>query len=425
VISPNARALLDTIRYAEGTGGPDGYRTMFTGRLFDDLSRHPRQLNSSNGHKSDAAGGYQFLSTTWDGVANSLGLTDFSPASQDRAALELIRRRGVDPDAPLTKEALNKLAPEWASLPTMEGRSYYGQPVKSHDAVFRRYSSRLGAPAAPLRIAGGGKLPASPAPAPLPDDGFDPTQVMNQVFGRTSALGGQGSRPAAAPVRSPEELAQRIMGTTFAGAAGFAPQALPRMAGDRMREVSVAAGLGLEPERVLQMVEGMGKPAAPAPVGEPLASSGGEPLPLASGGRTGRIGGATTGWKRDPDAEQSGYDLVKPGGVGAPIVAPVDLEITGKGFQGSGSGESGRGYGNWLSGRFKGADGQPYELLLGHLDGYDVQPGTRVPAGTVLGRQGITGRAFGAHVTTHVNALSGGDPWGELDRLTRMWTASN
>jgi murein DD-endopeptidase MepM/ murein hydrolase activator NlpD len=135
------------------------------------------------------------------------------------------------------------------------------------------------------------------------------------------------------------------------------------------------------------------------------------------------IGGATTSWKRDPDAEQSGYDIVKPGGVGAPIVTPVDLEITGKGFQGRGSGETGQGYGNWLSGRFKGADGRPYELLLGHLDGYAVEPGAKIPAGTVLGRQGVTGRAFGAHVTTHVNALDGGDPWGELDRLTQAWTA--
>jgi murein DD-endopeptidase MepM/ murein hydrolase activator NlpD len=143
----------------------------------------------------------------------------------------------------------------------------------------------------------------------------------------------------------------------------------------------------------------------------------------ASGSAPGRIGGAATNWKRDPDAEQSGYDIVKPGGVGAPVIAPVDLEVTGKGFQGAGSGETGRGYGNWLSGKFTGEDGRPYELLLGHLNDYSVEPGTRIPAGSVLGTQGVTGRAFGAHVTTHVNALSGGDPWKELDRLTKKWTA--
>lgn len=181
MLSANARALLDTIAKAEGTAGSNGYNTMFTGRSFDDLSRHPRQLNSSNGYTSDAAGRYQFLSTTWDGVAKRLGLPDFSPASQDRAAIELVRRRGVDPDAPLTEEALNKLAPEWASLPTLAGKSYYGQPVKPHGELFDYYSQRLGA-----QPSGAGAVPSAPGAFPSAEDwspqGVDPLRLAGQAL---------------------------------------------------------------------------------------------------------------------------------------------------------------------------------------------------------------------------------------------------
>jgi murein DD-endopeptidase MepM/ murein hydrolase activator NlpD len=154
------------------------------------------------------------------------------------------------------------------------------------------------------------------------------------------------------------------------------------------------------------------------------AGSGGMPALAGSGQfQRGRLGGASTNWQRDPDAEQSGFDVSKPGGVGAPIVSPVDLRVTGKGFQGKGSGETGRGYGNWLSGEFRDpSSGKRFELLLGHLNDYAVKPGDVVPAGTVLGTQGVTGRAFGAHVTTHVNALEGGDPWNVLEnQIVRRW----
>ena len=59
-----------------------------------------------------------------------------SPERQDRAAYLLARRRGVDLNtAALTRENVALLAPEWASLPTMQGVSYYGQPVKSFESL--------------------------------------------------------------------------------------------------------------------------------------------------------------------------------------------------------------------------------------------------------------------------------------------------
>ena len=128
----------------EGTSGADGYRTMFGGSTFEGFSDHPRKLNTSNGLTSDAAGKYQFLSTTWDEAAAATGVTDFSPQSQEIAARYLIQRAGINPDAPINSKeefirVMNALSPVWASLPNTQGKSRYNQPVASHDELWKRY----------------------------------------------------------------------------------------------------------------------------------------------------------------------------------------------------------------------------------------------------------------------------------------------
>lgn len=144
-ISPEVRAVLDTIRYAEGTwlgGSEKGYRTMFGGGTFSSYERHPDKVIHGNGYSSAAAGAYQFLPNTW----NSLKLNDFSPANQDIGATKLLQRRGALSDAAsgkLTAQMLNKLAPEWASLPTLSGKSYYGQPVKNLAELQKFHAERL------------------------------------------------------------------------------------------------------------------------------------------------------------------------------------------------------------------------------------------------------------------------------------------
>lgn len=133
-ISPNARNWLRAISAAEGTtrDGQVRYNIMFGGGTFSDLSRHPDTVIDGGRYKSAAAGAYQFMPGTWERVARDLGLTDFGPASQDQAALQLMRYRGVDPDtAPINAANVALLAPEWASLPKLDGKSYYDQPVKS------------------------------------------------------------------------------------------------------------------------------------------------------------------------------------------------------------------------------------------------------------------------------------------------------
>jgi len=146
--------LSRVIRFGEGTSGKSGYNTQFTGSQFTDLSKHPRQINSSNGLSSDAAGAYQFLSTTWDGAKQALDLPDFSPESQEKAARYLTQQRGVNPDTVFkTKDefraAMDKLAPEWASLPYSglspsghgKGSSYYGQGGKNIDELWSLYNN--------------------------------------------------------------------------------------------------------------------------------------------------------------------------------------------------------------------------------------------------------------------------------------------
>ena len=142
---PQVRALLNTIRYAEGTPGPSGYQTMFGGGKFSDLSRHPDQVIRSGGYSSAAAGAYQFLPGTWKGIAGELGLKKFGPEEQDIAALGLIERRGaLQPFLSGAKfgTVMDKLAPEWASLPTAAGQSYYGQPVKKLGDLYKVYEEQ-------------------------------------------------------------------------------------------------------------------------------------------------------------------------------------------------------------------------------------------------------------------------------------------
>ena len=143
----NVAAFLNTIAYAEGTSGPDGYRTLFGGGLFDSYADHPRQyfnFRNSRGEqlKTSAAGRYQFLARTWDALRAKLNLADFGPAAQDLAAIELIRERGAlgDVQAGRFAAAVAKCAPVWASLPG----AGYAQPERKLSALLASYTAAGG-----------------------------------------------------------------------------------------------------------------------------------------------------------------------------------------------------------------------------------------------------------------------------------------
>ena len=143
--TPEAQGLLRMLRFAEGTerGGQDSYRVMFGGSLAPDLKQHPDKVMKG---RSTAAGAYQFLTPTWQQQQKKLGLGSFGPVEQDIAALDLARQRTMGlgglsylQKQGLTPEFVAALAPEWASLPTKEGKSYYGQPVKSYSELQKTY----------------------------------------------------------------------------------------------------------------------------------------------------------------------------------------------------------------------------------------------------------------------------------------------
>lgn len=146
--NPNVRAFLSVIRHGEGTAGNYGYRTMFGGETFDGYAWHPnRKVTKTVGGKpltSTAAGAYQFLFKTWEGLVNRYGFEDFSPECQDEAAVALIAIRHALQDVVdgHFSVAIDKCAEEWASLPG----SPYGQPTMTMDRardIYVKYGGLL------------------------------------------------------------------------------------------------------------------------------------------------------------------------------------------------------------------------------------------------------------------------------------------
>lgn len=134
---PNVAAMLALIRTGEGTADAGGYSRLVGGGSFDSYADHPRKRVWISAIKdySTAAGAYQFLSKTWDEVKRKAGLSDFSPASQDLAAVQKIRDRGALSDviAGRLDAALAKLSYEWASLPPWR---YSKQGTITRDRAF-------------------------------------------------------------------------------------------------------------------------------------------------------------------------------------------------------------------------------------------------------------------------------------------------
>ncbi|WP_213239617.1 glycoside hydrolase family 24 protein [Citrobacter braakii] len=157
-ISKNLQALLDTLAWSEGTSTSpatkcNGYDVIVTGvdgnpEIFTDFSDHPfnkgrpsKQINS-RGLTSNASGRYQFMLKDWAYYKAQLGLPDFSPESQDKWAIQLIKERKALPDieAGNIASAVSKCRNIWASLPG----AGYGQREHSMDDLITRYKAAGG-----------------------------------------------------------------------------------------------------------------------------------------------------------------------------------------------------------------------------------------------------------------------------------------
>jgi len=132
----NVKKFLDFLGRAEGAD----YNTIVGGSKFSDFRAHPRVVGlTTKEGPSTAAGKYQILGSTYDDIAPKIGVRDFSPDSQDKIALELIRRKGALEDIRNGNfdAAVGKLGGIWASLPS----SPYSQPKRSAEWVAKELGS--------------------------------------------------------------------------------------------------------------------------------------------------------------------------------------------------------------------------------------------------------------------------------------------
>jgi muramidase (phage lysozyme) len=218
---PNLQAFLRVIRAGESSQDDSAYTAMFGGEHFTSFADHPRRVITKGRYTSTAAGAYQFLSRTWDGLVRQYGFADFSPASQDLGAVALIAGRGALADALAGRieAAIAKCGREWASLPG----SPYGQPVRTLAQALATYAefggTRDAAQPETTAAPAASTPPARPAkektmPIPLILGALLPSLV--QAIPKLGALFGSGSEVAERNVAAATTVMQIVQDATGA-----------------------------------------------------------------------------------------------------------------------------------------------------------------------------------------------------------------
>jgi len=146
----NLNAFLTMVAMSEGTEliGDHGYNCIVGStpahpHLFTSYLDHPRiEVRLSPTLTSTAAGRYQILERFYDAYKASLHLPDFSPASQDAIATQMIRERHALDDviAGRLSSAVSKCTSIWASLPGND----YGQHQNSLASLQSAYTQSGG-----------------------------------------------------------------------------------------------------------------------------------------------------------------------------------------------------------------------------------------------------------------------------------------
>lgn len=208
--NPNVRAFLDAIAKAEGTygHGDRGYNVVVGHSQFNNgYADHPRRMVQLNSRlRSNAAGRYQFLSTTWDRIARTYGFNDFKPHTQDIAAVALIAERGALQAVMRgdIQRAAHLCRQEWASLPGSE----YGQRTLSVGSFLQGFRDALAAIGRGITNVftsiGNAFRPAAPQPQPpLQQHPEQQPQLQPQGWVMHRHHGDQPLTPSAIPAISP------------------------------------------------------------------------------------------------------------------------------------------------------------------------------------------------------------------------------
>lgn len=143
--NPTVQAFLKFISWSEGAS----YNTLNGGQTFSGYSTHPANLGVRGSGTSTASGAYQFIQGTWNSLASILGLRDFSPSSQDLAAVALLDQAGgLQPL--LTQgnagfnQALRAAGTEWAGVPNSSLAAAHGQNSKPLSAGLQKWAQLTG-----------------------------------------------------------------------------------------------------------------------------------------------------------------------------------------------------------------------------------------------------------------------------------------
>lgn len=145
----NVAAFLKAISAAEGGGYDFKYGAVKGKRndpwRFSDYSTHP---GPGAGGRTTAAGMYQITVDTWRQHSGKMGLTDFSPTTQDLMAVEILRSIGVIEKikAGDVAGAMRPAAMKWAALPTGPGLGNYypAQPYMNYEDFLASYRAAGG-----------------------------------------------------------------------------------------------------------------------------------------------------------------------------------------------------------------------------------------------------------------------------------------
>lgn len=144
----NVKAFISAIATAEGGdynlkyGGVAGKKN--DKWKFTDFSSHP---GAGSDGKTTAAGMYQINRATWKEMGEKMGLTDFTPSTQDLLAVEILRTIGAIENiaAGDMESALSKASRRWAALPQGPGKAgRYPQPYMEYDDFVAAYKENGG-----------------------------------------------------------------------------------------------------------------------------------------------------------------------------------------------------------------------------------------------------------------------------------------
>lgn len=153
--SPNVPAFLDLIGISEGTSTSrltknDGYDVIVTGvdgpEVFTSYADHPfaggrapKIIRTTPMLLSTASGRYQILLRYFEAYKKTLGLRDFSPLSQDRVAIQMLRERKAI-DAIVAGDIMSAISAAsniWASFPG----NPYGQNPHTMDVLMAHWET--------------------------------------------------------------------------------------------------------------------------------------------------------------------------------------------------------------------------------------------------------------------------------------------